>query len=222
MEQHEQVTPGVRARRKEARPGELLSAALALFVDKGFAATRLDEVAARVGVSKGTLYLYFENKEALFKAVIAEGLLPILAEGEAILANQDRDPVTTLKAILFGWWERIGQTPLGGIPKLVMAEAHNFPEVAGFYHANFIVRGHTMVRAALERGVAAGVFRPVDCEMVVALAMAPLLHLANWRHSYGCCVGSSPEMSPERYLEAYFDLLMNGLGVASGARGEGT
>ncbi len=75
-------------RRKEARPAELTAAALELFVEKGFAATRLDEVAARAGVSKGTLYLYFESKEDLFKAVIREGLLPLLAEGEGLVASR--------------------------------------------------------------------------------------------------------------------------------------
>lgn len=209
-----EAAPGVRARRKEARPGELLTAALELFVEKGFSATRLDEVAARAGVSKGTLYLYFDSKVALFKAVIAEGLLPVLAEGEALLAETGRDPADTLRTLLVGWWTQIGQTPLGGLPKLVMAEARNFPEVAEYYHANVIRRGHALVRAALDRGIAAGAFRPVDSEMVVTLVMAPLLHLANWQHSYGCCVCSSPEMRPERYLEAYFDLIMNGLGVA--------
>ena len=59
-------------RRKEARPAELLAAALELFVEKGYAGTRLDDVAQRAGVSKGTLYLYFENKEDLFKAVVRE------------------------------------------------------------------------------------------------------------------------------------------------------
>lgn len=67
-------------RRKDARPQELLDAALALFVERGYAATRLDDVAARAGVSKGTLYLYFENKEELFKAVVRANLVSALAE----------------------------------------------------------------------------------------------------------------------------------------------
>ena len=74
-----------RQRRKEARPAELMAAALELFVEKGFAATRLDDVAARAGVSKGTLYLYFDSKEALFKAVIQEGIVPILEEGAGLV-----------------------------------------------------------------------------------------------------------------------------------------
>ena len=72
-----------RKRRKEARPTELTAAALALFVEKGFSATRLEDVASRAGVSKGTLYLYFDSKEALFKAVIQEGILPVVVENEA-------------------------------------------------------------------------------------------------------------------------------------------
>ena len=81
------TTAPPRKRRKEARPSELTAAALGLFVEKGFAATRLEEVAIRAGVSKGTLYLYFDSKEALFKAVIQEGIVPVVAEGEAIAAR---------------------------------------------------------------------------------------------------------------------------------------
>lgn len=103
-----------------------------------------------------------------------------------------------------------------------MAEARNFPEVAEYYHDQVIRRGHALVRAALDRGIQAGVFRPVDSEMVVTLVMAPLLHLASWRHSYGCCLCSSPEMRPERYMDAYFDLIMGGLGAAPRTQGETT
>ena len=82
--------PTPRKRRKEARPSELLEAALCLFVEKGFAATRLEDVAARAGVSKGTLYLYYENKDALFKAVIQEGIVPVIAENEVLSKNRAR------------------------------------------------------------------------------------------------------------------------------------
>ncbi|MCB1901224.1 MAG: helix-turn-helix transcriptional regulator, partial [Rhodocyclaceae bacterium] len=81
-----------RRRRKEARPSELAAAALSLFVEKGYAATRLDEVAARAGVSKGTLYLYFDSKEALFKAVIQDRVVAVMSEGEALYASLKDDP----------------------------------------------------------------------------------------------------------------------------------
>src|SRR5512139_2202895 len=103
-------TSSIRHRRKEARPGELVAAALQLFVEKGFAATRLEDVATRAGVSKGTLYLYFDSKEALFKAVIEEGIMPVVAEGEAIAAGHDGSAFDLLQRLLDNWWMRIGET----------------------------------------------------------------------------------------------------------------
>jgi AcrR family transcriptional regulator len=102
-----------RQRRKEARPAELAAAALSLFIEKGFAATRLDEVAARAGVSKGTLYLYFDSKDALFKAVIEEGVVPLFEEFEAKLETLQDDPERLLREILQGWWDKVGSTDLG-------------------------------------------------------------------------------------------------------------
>ena len=206
-----------RRRRKEARPQELTAAALSLFVEKGFAATRLDEVAARAGVSKGTLYLYFDSKEALFRAAIAEGVLPVIEQGEALLDTYPDDPVGLLRAILFGWWERIGNTELGGVPKLMLSEARNFPEVAAYYHEAVIHRGQRLIRQAVRRGVEQGVFRSVDDEIICRVLISPLLHLALWRHSFGSCCGH--DVDADRYLESYFDLVMNGLGVDRNAPG---
>lgn len=207
-----------RRRRKEARPQELTSAALALFVEKGFAATKLDDVAARAGVSKGTLYLYFDSKEALFKAVIQEGVVPAIAAGEALLDEYD-DPVALLRAILYGWWERIGSTELGGIPKLMISEARNFPDVAVYYHEVVIQRGMSLIRAAISRGIERGVFRPVDLETVGSVLIAPLLHLAVWRHSFASCCG--PDTNIEHYLQTYFDVTLDGLRVQPLHSGDG-
>jgi len=197
-----------RRRRKEARPQELTAAALAVFVEKGFAATKLDDVAARAGVSKGTLYLYFDSKEALFKAVIQEGVVPAIEAGEALLDEHD-DPVVLLRAILLGWWERIGNTELGGIPKLMMSEARNFPEVAVFYDQVVIQRGLGLVRAAVSRGIERGMFRPVDLDTIGTVLIAPLLHLALWRHSYASCCGRDTNV--ECYLQTCLDVMLNGL-----------
>src|SRR5512138_1676972 len=103
----EQHAPG-RQRRKEARPQELLQAALELFVEKGFAATRSEEVAARAGVSKGTLYLYYPSKEDLLKAVVRENLSTVIAEG-ASLAGEFAGPTRELLVLLMQtWWDRVG------------------------------------------------------------------------------------------------------------------
>ncbi len=207
-----------RRRRKEARPQELTAAALTLFVERGFAATRLDDVAARAGVSKGTLYLYFDSKEALFKAVIQEGIVPALEAGEALLAQHGDEPAELLRTMLRGWWERIGNTELGGIPKLMVSEARNFPEVAAFYNEAVIQRGLALIRGAVRLGIERGVFRPVDLDTVATVLIAPLLHLALWRHSFGACCGHG--VSIERYLDTHFDLILHGLEAAPDRAGE--
>jgi AcrR family transcriptional regulator len=201
--------PSPRKRRKEARPSELLEAALCLFVEKGFAATRLEDVAARAGVSKGTLYLYYENKDALFKAVIQEGIIPVIAENEAIAARHSGCSFDLLELLLENWWTKIGQTAFAGIPKLMVAEARNFPELASFYYENVISRGRALVGSALRRGMESGEFRSMDVETTVDVVIAPILMLLIWRYSMSCCQGS--ESDPQMYLRIHMDLLRQGL-----------
>lgn len=203
------ATPTPRKRRKEARPSELLEAALCLFVEKGFAATRLEDVAARAGVSKGTLYLYYENKDALFKAVIQEGIIPVIAENEAIAAKHSGSSFDLLELLLENWWTKIGQTAFAGIPKLMVAEARNFPELAAFYYENVISRGRALVGSALRRGMESGEFRVMDIENTVDVVIAPILMLLIWRYSMSCCQGS--ESDPQMYLRIHMDLLRQGL-----------
>lgn len=203
------ISTDTRQRRKEARPAELLSAALDLFVERGYAATKLDDVAARAGVAKGTLYLYFDSKEALFKAVIEQGILPMLDEGAALIQQHQGDARSLLQALLLRWWQSLGETPLGGIPKLMIAEAGNFPAVATYYYDNVIVRGRELLRQALLRGVAAGEFRELDIESTIDVIMAPVLMLVIWRYSLAPC--GCGKQDPQRYMTTYLDLLMNGL-----------
>src|SRR5450830_354499 len=117
-------------RRKDARPQELLAAALDLFVERGFASTRLEDVARRAGVSKGTLYLYFTNKEELFKAVVRDSIVPVIGAAEDSIAGFEGHSADLLRKVLGDWWERLGATKASGITKLIMAEAGNFPDIA--------------------------------------------------------------------------------------------
>jgi len=198
-----------RKRRKEARPSELTAAALALFVEKGFSATRLEDVATRAGVSKGTLYLYFDSKEALFKAVIQEGILPVVAENEAIAAMHTGSSFDLLEKLLDNWWGKIRLTDFAGIPKLMVAEARNFPEVAQFYYENVICRGRALVGTALARGMASGEFRRMDVETTIDVVIAPILMLLIWRFSMACC--QSGESNSQLYLKIHMDILRQGL-----------
>jgi AcrR family transcriptional regulator len=196
-------------RRKDARPQELLAAALDLFVERGYAATRLDDVAARAGVSKGTLYLYFTNKEELFKAVVRENMLPVLGEAEEIIDAYEGSSAGLFREIILGWWERIGNTPLSGITKLIMAESGNFPEVTQFYHDEVISRSDAMIIRLLERGIQRGEFRQIDVPQAMNVVVAPMLMLMLWKHAFSTC--RVEPISPQKYLDAFIDLFLNGL-----------
>jgi AcrR family transcriptional regulator len=199
-------------RRKEARPAELTTAALDLFVDKGYAATRLEDVAARAGVSKGTLYLYFDSKEALFKAVVREGLLPALAEGEGLMAGFTGTSDALLREVIGTLWRLIGSQRIGGLPKLVFAEARNFPEIAQFYYEEVILRGTALIRSVIMRGIARGEFRPLDVDAAIHIVIAPVLMRMIWQHSMDICVATSIEDTA--YFAEYFEIMLRGLRAA--------
>jgi AcrR family transcriptional regulator len=198
-----------RRQRKAARPTELIAAALELFVERGFAATRLADIAQRSGVSKGTLYLYFGSKEELFRAVVREGLLPRLAEGEALVREHRGSARELLALLLQRWWALIGSQPIGGLPKLMIAEARNFPAIGRFYNEEVIARAHRLLTAVLRRGQASGEFRGGDDLALQRVVFAPFMMYAVWRHSLGCCdVAAIP---PEDYLPTAIDFVLRGL-----------
>ena len=200
-----------RERRKEARPGELLDAALDLFVEKGFSATRVDEVAARAGVSKGTLFLYFQNKEDLFKAVVRENIANKFPAWQEEFLSFEGSSSDMLRYAMTSWWERIGKTRASGITKLVMSEAQNFPEIAAFYQEEVIQPGNAMLRRILERGVQRGEFRALDLEQAVHLIVAPMIFLLMWKHSMSACAASAKIIDPEQFIHMQVDVLLHGM-----------
>ena len=200
-------------RRKDARPQELLAAALDLFVERGYAATRLDDVAARGGVSKGTLYLYFDNKEELFKAVVRENLVSVLDEAEDYIAQFKGTSSELLREFFLGWWQRIGETKLSGITKLMMAESGNFPDVARFYYEEVISRTNALVISVLDRGIAAGEFRALDTVNANLVIVAPMVMLLMWKHSFNSC--RLEPISSSDYLDCFIDLITRGLRAES-------
>jgi AcrR family transcriptional regulator len=203
------LCPRARQRRKEARPGELMSAALAVFAERGFAATRLEEVAQRAGVSKGTVYLYFESKEALFKAAVESAVIPALEAGEAIAADHSRPPADALRAFVFWWWEKVGASDLGALPKLLVAEVGNFPDLGKWFHENLIMRGKRAAASIIERGVVSGEFRRVEPMDVARIMFAQMFSYVLWRRAFGPAMPDLPE--PEAYFATVVDILVNGL-----------
>src|SRR5574341_699695 len=197
------------ARRKEARPYELTVAALALFVEKGYAATRLEDIAARAGVSKGTVYLYFANKEELFQAVVREGIVPAIAQAERTLAEHPGPASDILRYFLRGWWQMFGETPLGGIPKLVISEARNFPGIARFYLEEVVIPGRAVVAKVIERGMQSGEFRRGDIETLINLVFAPMFLRVIWKHSLESCEASLP--AADEYIDEVIEFVLRGL-----------
>lgn len=202
------------ARRKQARPGELLAAALELFVEKGYAATRVDEVARRAGVSKGTLFLYFASKEELFKAVVRENLSGRFPQWRMEVDAFPGNSSELLRHAMHAWWQRIGATQASGISKLMISEASNFPDLARFYSREVINPANDLIRSILQRGVERGEFRPIDLQYGVYTVMAPMLYLLVWKHSLGACAPAHEMLVPEQYLAAQIDTLLHGLCAA--------
>ena len=196
-------------RRKEARPEEITAAALELFVERGYAGTRLEDVAARAGISKGTLYLYFANKEELFKAVVREGLVSPIAEMKDFVAQFPGSTFDLLRMLVLGWWEKVGATRMSGIPKLLLGESGNFPELVRFYLAEVVEPGHAVMTAIVKRGIARGEFRKVNPEDAALLIAAPLLQMVLWRTALE--PQSKRKMDTARYLQAHLDMLGHGL-----------
>ncbi len=190
-------------RRKEARPGELLDAALDLFVERGYAATRLDDVAARAGVSKGTLYLYYTGKEDLFKAVVRRNILPLIEAFERDVAESSARSAELLERFLRQWWSSFGATRLASIAKLVVGEAGNFPELAQFFQLEIVARNAALLGSIVERGVRQHEFRPVDVGASIHLWMAPLVLRAIWMQSILPCCPVAAEVPVERMLDAH-------------------
>ncbi|MFS2010887.1 TetR/AcrR family transcriptional regulator [Azospirillum sp. CT11-132] len=193
-------------RRKEARPQEIVAAAMDVFAERGFAAARLEEVASRAGVSKGTLYLYFPSKDELFKAVIRAAILPNLQQAEALVAAAGGPCFPVLERLLRMVARLIATTRMAVIPRLVIAEAGNFPELAAFYHREVIRRGFGVLAALLRRGIDSGEFRPVEVDPTVRLIVAPLLMSAVWRTSFDG-VDGEPPLDVTALMEIHIDNL---------------
>jgi TetR/AcrR family transcriptional regulator len=208
------LTAPRRERRKDARPGELLDAALDLFVEKGFAATRAEEVAQRAGVSKGTLFLYFATKEDLFKEVVRSNISSHYPAWHETLQAFTGSTPDMLRLCVQGWWASVGSTRASGISKLMISEGANFPDLSTFYQREVIEPGNELIRGILQRGVDRGEFGPIDLKYAVYTVLAPMLFLVMWKHSFGRNLPSNAGFVPEDFLTAQMETLLNGLRAA--------
>lgn len=200
-------------RRKETRAQDLQNAALALFVEKGFTATRIDEVAHRAGVSKGTLYLYYASKDELLLAVVRQNLITLITEGPEFVDAYDGSSADLLSDLLNGWWQRFGLSPASGVLKIIVAEARNFPALAQCYADEVITRANQLLSRALQRGVSSGEFRPVPVAELNMLLMAPLIFLGLHQHSLSASALREHRFDLGRVVRTHVDVALRGMMV---------
>lgn len=196
-------------RRKADRPGEIVEAALAVFGEKGFAAARLDEIARRAGVSKGALYLYFETKEDLFRAVVEQAVAPNVTLLRGVAASHP-GPFRDLAMALTAYVAQVAQTtPLGGVLKMVIGEARNFPELARVWHDELVAHALGAVAAAVEAAQGRGEVRPGDPRMYALQLISPLLVGVIWRETF-TPVGAPPFDIPA-LMRQHVETLLGGM-----------
>lgn len=196
-------------RRPDERPAEILDAARDTFFERGFAATRLDAVARRAGVSKGTLYLYFESKETLFKAMIRETIVVVLERSEQHAESYAGSSRDLLEELLRGWWVAVHDSRLTGLPKLIFSEATQFPDLARFYFDEVVQRGRRLFAGVLRRGIERGEFRPIDVDYTVRIIQAPVVMALIWKGSMAKC--QIDPLDFERHLDVLIDTILNGV-----------
>ena len=207
---NEIVTP-IRRRQKEARPQQLLDAALMLFVEKGFAATRAEEVAQRAGVSKGTLYLYYPSKEELLKAVIREHLSSRIAAGAAAADKHRGTAAELLREVFSRWWLDVFDSPTSGVFKLIITEVRNFPDIAEFYSREVVQPGEQLIARIVQRGVDSGEFDGLDVAAVVHSLVLPMVMLCLHKHSLGACAAHHEDFDAHAFIHSHIDLVIRGL-----------
>lgn len=207
-----------RQRRKEARPDELIDAALELFVEKGFSATRIEEIAHQAGVSKGTLYLYFPSKEELLKAVIRERVSSEISAGAAQVEQFKGSMSELLLQVMSQWWLRTLDGPVSGVFKVLITEVRAFPDIAEQWLHEVIEPGERLVGGILERGIASGEFRPVDVPTAVHSLILPMVMLCLHKHTLGACAQGHHDLDPHRFVTDHLELMLHGLVATPVAR----
>jgi AcrR family transcriptional regulator len=202
------MTEPARKRRKEARPGEIVDAARDEFVAKGFSEARIDDIAARAGVSKGLVYVYFPSKEALFEAVIRSTVLPFIDHAVALIAADRTTPAPVQLRMLIGtvYRELVG-TDRRRLLHMIIAEGPRFPDMARFYHAEVLTKAKAALRALIARGVERGEFAAGALSAHPEIIFAPALVAAMWKLLFE----PYEPLDADAYMEAHLDTMLRAL-----------
>jgi AcrR family transcriptional regulator len=195
-------------RKPEARSEEVLDAALDLFIAKGFASTRMEDIAVAAGLSKAAIYLYFSSKDAVFIALVRTRLVPIRTRFLEAAMSAGGDPVAGLKAVALAWTAVMSDQRLAALPLIVMGEAARFPDVVRYYHEEVTERVLSIISDLYRSGIETGQFRAIDPRSAARALIAPLV-LDVWRRQAFAWLEPTPK-PPESVAEEVFDVFFNG------------
>ncbi len=196
-----------RLRRKEARPAEIMAAGLKLFSGRGFAATRLEDVAEAAGVSKATIYLYFDSKAELFKAIVRDIAGARIGAAEGFIDGFEGSTVDLLTGLFRNLGDVAAVPEIRALMKVVMSEAGNFPDIAAFYRDEVAFRGLRNMARIIERGIGRGEFRPCDPIATAQSVIFPIIMNALAQEIFG----PLPETNPGKFLASHFEFILRGL-----------
>jgi AcrR family transcriptional regulator len=194
-------------RRKEDRPAEITQAAMETFAEKGYAATRVEDVARRAGVSKGLLYLYFRTKEELFKAVVRSFVSPRLDALSDRIASTDLSAEAFLRGPFLEFAKTLPTSPAKSLVRLMVAEGSRHPDLVRWYWENVVSRGVAAIRAVIERGVRAGEFRASVLDDFPHLLVAPVVLSILWKQLFE----PHSALDTDALLEAHVDLVIEAI-----------
>ena len=199
-----------RQRRPEDRPEEILDAALAVFNEQGFSAARVEDIARRAGLSKGTLYLYFASKEAMLNALVERSAGLVAQSAERLIAEAaPGDPEQAWRAVLKMLLTVLSDPNVSAAPRLVLSEASRFPELAAYYRSHVIDIGKRAFRALFRAGTERGQFRAMDPDIVMRAFMGPVL--AHMLLTTVFHRPDDPDLDPETTADALADIVLNGI-----------
>ncbi len=193
-----------RRRRPEARPDEILAAALEVFGEKGLAGARISDIAARAGVAKGTFYLYFETKDDLVRAVVRGVIEDAIAAMRAAAVGATAR--AKLEAVIPVFWRFVRSPQFVTVYRLVTAELHQFPELTRFYSREVGGRASALLAELIAEGIAAGEFRAVEPRTAARMLVTLCVKHATWlaRPDLFIHLAGQPEEQVLADVQAFF------------------
>lgn len=212
------VAPGVPKfrRRAKARPDEVLDAAIELFVEKGFAQTRVEDIAARAGLSKGAVYLYFPSKEAILEGLVRRAVLPIANHALDMLDHFEGDPRIVITMIMKLVVSKLTEPKLFAIPRIIMREVVHFPELAQMYRREVLDRVIPVVETLFRRGMDQGYLRQLDPNLTIRSLIGPIVLHIIMAEVFGLMPKDG--LALDRMIDNHLTILFDGLSAPAGAK----